>query len=125
MPKKSNRGGMFLGFDCELSMKSRTRIISHWKAMNFHRQSTQSIQSIAATLNPQVRGIINYYSLYNKEAVKSLFAHLDQRIAKWVKKKYKGVKNSYRKAHDWPRNIKSDYPTLFYHWEMFTPLRFV
>ena len=93
--------------------------------MNFHRQSTQSIQSIAATLNPQVRGIINYYSLYNKEAVKSLFAHLDHRIAKWVKNKYKGVKNSFLKAHDWLRDIKSDYPTLFYHWELFATPRFV
>ena len=125
MPKKSNRGGMFLGFDCELSMKSRTRIISHWKAMNFHRQSTLNIQAIATNLNPQIRGIINYYSLYNLEAVKSVFAYLDHRIAKWVKNKYKGVKNSYRKAHDWLRDIKSDYPTLFYHWELFTPIRFV
>ena len=123
--KKSNRGGMFLGFDCELSLKSRTRIISHWKEMNFHRQSTQSIQSIATSLNPQIRGIINYYSLYNLEAVKSLFSYLDQRIAKWVKNKYKGVKNSYRKAHDWLGDIKSSYPTLFYHWELFVPLRFV
>ena len=81
---------MFLGFDCELSMKSRTRIISHWKAMNFHRQSTLNIQAIATTLNPQIRAIINYYSLYNSEAVKSVFAYLDQRIAKWVKNKYKG-----------------------------------
>ena len=111
MPKKSNRGGMFPGFDCELSMKSRTRIISHWKAMNFHRQSTLNIQAIATNLNPK--------------AVKSVFAYLDQRVAKWVKNKYKGVKNSYRNAHDWLRDIKSDYPTLFYHWELFTPPRFV
>lgn len=126
MGKKSKRSsGMFLGFDCELSMKSRSRIIGNWKAMDFHRQTTLTLQGLATLLNPQIRGIINYYGLYNIETVKSLLFHLDFRLAKWVKNKYKGVKNSYQKAHDWLRTIKSENPTLFYHWELFTKPRLV
>ncbi len=119
MAKKSNRGGVFLGFDCEMSKGARGRIIDNWKKTNFHRQTSQTLQAIAASLNPQIRGIINYYGKYNIWTVERLFYHLDCRIAKWVKNKYKGVRNSYLKANDWLREIRSNFPNLFYHWELF------
>ena len=119
MPKKSNRSGLFLGFDCEISMKSRKRIIGKWKAMDFHRQTSQDIQAIATALNPQIRGTINYYGKYNMISVERLFRHLDYRLAKWVKNKYKSVRNSYLKANNWLRDVKSSFPNLFYHWQLF------
>lgn len=118
MTKKSKRGGLFLGFDCEISMKSRTRIIDEWKSMDFHRQTTQNIQAIAKTLNPKIRGIIQYYAKFNIWAVEKLFRHLDCRIAKWVKNKYKSH-NSYQKAYDWLGSIKASHPTMLYHWQLF------
>ncbi|MDZ7876718.1 MAG: group II intron reverse transcriptase/maturase [Saprospiraceae bacterium] len=119
MTKKSNRGGFFLGFDCEISMKSRNRIIQDWKEMKFYRDTSQNIQAIAEKLNVQTRGIIQYYGKYNIDKVGKLFRHLDFRLAKWVKNKYKSTKNSYLKANDWLRDVKSSFPTLFYHWQLF------
>lgn len=119
MPKKSNWAGRFLGYDCEISMKSRKRIIGKWKEMNFHRQTSQDIQAIAIALNPQIRGTINYYGKYNMGSVEKLFRHLDYRLAKWVKNKYKSVRNSYQKAYNWLQDVKSGFPNLFYHWQMF------
>lgn len=120
MSKKSNRVGVFLGFDCEISMKSSKRIIGKWKTMDFHRQTTQTLQGIAITLNPQITGIINYYSKYNSWKVVKLFRHLDYRLAKWVKNKYKSVKSSYNKASKWLESIKSSYPYMFCHWQLFS-----
>ena len=119
MTKKSNKSGVFLGFDCELSMKARTRIIDEWKDMNFQRDSTLTLQKLALLLNNKSRGIINYYGRMNIWTVGKLFRNLDYRIAKWVKNKFKSLSNSYLKANDWLRDIKSKYPTLFYHWEVF------
>ena len=118
MVKKSNRSGVFLGYDCEISMKARTRIISDWKAMDFQRNSTLSVQKLAEKLNTKSRGIINYYSKMNIWSVAKLFRHLEYRIAKWVKNKFKSVGNSYKKANDWLRAIKASNPTLFYHWQL-------
>lgn len=117
MSKPSNKGGMFLGFDCEMSMKARGRIIEEWKNDNFHRDSTQTLQQLAKRLNSKTRGIINYYSKYNSWRVEKLLRHLDYRLAKWVKNKFKRMKGSYLKAYNWLRAIKSDYPNLFYHWQ--------
>lgn len=119
MAKKSKKGGVFLGFDCEISMKSRKRIIDGWKQMDFHRQSTLTIQDIAAKLNPQIRGIINYYGKVNLRSVERLFVHLDYRLAKWVKNKYKSMRDSYLKANNWLRAVKASYPNMFYHWQLF------
>ncbi len=119
MSKKSNKSGVFLGFDCEISMKSRKRIICKWKTMGFHRQTRQTLQDIATTLNPQITGIINYYSKYNSWKVEKLFRHLDHRLAKWVKNKYKSLGNSYRKAYQWLGRIKTSYPYMFCHWRLF------
>lgn len=119
MAKKSNRtSGVFLGFDCEISMKARTCIIEEWKQMNFQRESTLTLQALAEKLNSKSRGIINYYGKMNIWAVGRLFRHLDYRIAKWVKNKFKSMQNSYLKANNWLREIKSNYPTMFVHWQL-------
>ena len=119
MEKKSSRtSGVFLGFDCEISKKARSRIIGLWKAMDIQRQSTLTLQNLAEMLNAKSRGIINYYGKMNIWSVGRLFRHLDYRIAKWVKNKFKSLQNSYLKANDWLRDIKLSYPTLFVHWKL-------
>jgi RNA-directed DNA polymerase len=121
MTKKSVKNeGVFLGFDGEMSMKSRTRIIGEWRDMNFQRNSSLTLQDLAEMLNSKSRGIINYYGKMNILTVKNLFRHLDLRLAKWVKNKFKSLKNSYKKANDWLRDVKSKYPTMFYHWQLDT-----
>lgn len=116
MSKPSTKGGMFLGFDCEMSMKARSRIIEQWKEMDFHRDSSLTLHKLAAMLNVKTRGVISYYGKYNIWCIEKLLRHLDYRIAKWVKNKYKRMKESYQRAFDWLREIKASYPNLFYHW---------
>jgi RNA-directed DNA polymerase len=118
MAKKSGRtAGVFLGFDCEMSMKARTRVITDWKQMNFQRESTYTLQTLAQLLNAKSKGIINYYGKMNILSVEKLFRHLDYRIAKWVKNKFKKL-GSYQKANDWLRAIKASYPNMFVHWSI-------
>ena len=118
MSKKSKRDtGVFLGFDCQMSMKSRNHIITSWKQMDFQQESTWTIQDIAKLINDKSRGIIHYFGKIEMRMLAYLFRHLDYRIAKWVKNKFKRLR-SYRKAFDWLRDIKSGYPNLFVHWSI-------
>jgi group II intron reverse transcriptase/maturase len=118
MSKKSNRNsGVFLGFDCQLSMKSRSRILETWREMDFHRESTLTLQDIAERVNTQSKGILNYFGKMETRMLTILFRHLDYRIAKWVKNKFKSLR-SYQKAFDWLRDIKSSCPNMFVHWSI-------
>ena len=118
MSKKSNRDtGVFLGFDCQMSKKSCSRIIESWKQMYFHRESTCTLQDIAQLINTQSRGLINYFGKMETSMLEKLFRHLDYHLAKWVKNKFKKLR-SYQKSFDWLRDIKSSYPNIFEHWSI-------
>lgn len=111
--------GMFLGYDCEISQKSQTRIVQKWRDLKFHRQSNLTIQDIATKLRLQISGISRYYGYFSISSLRKLFRHLQNRLAKWARNKYKSMRRSYTKAHRWLAEIKSSYPTLFYHWQLF------
>ncbi len=115
----SNRGCMFLGYGCSISQSAQTRIVTGWKKQNFHNQSVLTIQEIATRINPQMRGVIRYYGRYKMWALQKLIRHFHYRLAKWVLNKYKGLKGSLKKAHQWIEEIRVSYPTMFYHWTIF------
>ena len=118
-PKLSQRGRMYLGYDCAISQSAQTRIVTGWKELNLHRQSTLSIQEIATKINPQMNGIIRYYGKYSIRELQKLIKHFHFRLAKWVLNKYKGLKGSYTRAYRWLNKIRISYPTMFYHWLIF------
>lgn len=118
MSKRSQRNsGVFLGFDCEISLKSRNRIVSEWRKRGFQRKTHTTLQNLANQLNAQSRGLNRYFGVHSGWRLRGLFLHLDYRLAKWVKGKYKTIK-SYKQAFDWLRKIQTSYPNLFHHWRI-------
>ena len=111
---QSKKGGRFTGFGAIISQKSQSRITTSWKSLNLHRHSENKLQDIAIKLNPQIRGIINYYGKINLIGLRSLFRNLQFRLCKWVKNKYK-LKN-YTQGYKWLAEIQKSYSYLFYHW---------
>lgn len=117
--KATKEGRLFLGFDCEISQKSQTRITQKWLDLKFHKQSAINLQDIAEKLRLQTIGVARYYGYFKVWTLQKLFRNLENRLAKWVRNKYKSIKGSYAKAHRWLKEIRSHYPTLFYHWQLF------
>jgi RNA-directed DNA polymerase len=48
---KRERGGMFLGYGCNMSQKSISRIVEGWRKENWHRQSDLNIYDIVSSRN--------------------------------------------------------------------------
>ena len=118
----SKEKGLFIGYDCMISHASQSRINATWKRMGFHSNSRITIQEIANAINPQMRGVIHYYGKFNYWRLKGLVMQFHYRLARWALKKYKRFKGSFKKAYRWIREIKSSYPTMFYHWTLFKSL---
>jgi RNA-directed DNA polymerase len=118
----SKLGGMFLGFGCAISQKAQTRIVNGWKHQKWHRQTHLELQDIAKALNPQIRGLINYYGKFKITELRRTFRHLQFRLCKWVLNKYKGLRNYYKGGYKWLEEIKISYPSLFYHWGIFSSI---
>jgi RNA-directed DNA polymerase len=112
-------GNLFLGYGCAISQAAQTKIIHGWTQLNWHRKSNLTIQDIANQVNVQMRGIIRYYGKYKLMKLQRLMWHFEFRLVKWVLNKYKKFKNSYTKAYQWIKELKQNYPTMFYYWTIF------
>jgi len=116
---RSKKGGVFLGYGCGISQSSQSRIVKGWKEQKWHRQSQLTLQEIANQVNPQMRGIINYYGKLRLKALQVLMRHFEFRLSKWVLNKYKSLGGNYRKAYQWIKTMKKSYPDMFYYWQIF------
>jgi group II intron reverse transcriptase/maturase len=97
--KSKINGKPFLGFDCAISKKARTKIIAVIRGLNIHRMSEGSIDEIAAILNPKLSGWINYYGKFRGKELDKLFRVMTYRLMKWVQNKYKIISRGL--AFDW------------------------
>ena len=58
------RKGMFLGYDCAISISSRKAIADKLGELKVEKMTYKSIVGIAQRLNPMIRGWINYYGKF-------------------------------------------------------------
>lgn len=116
-PSKTKDGHLFLGFDLAISVKSGKRILETLRQTSFHRWTSATIESIAAELNPQLRGWINYYGKFRPSSMSFIFRCFYQRLIKWVMNRYKSLRNKLKKAYAFLVNIQKSNPTLLATWQ--------
>ena len=82
---------------------------------NLHKNVHLSITQLAAMIAPKVTGWIRYYGYIRESELSILFEKLNERIAKWVRNKYKI--RSWWKCFAWVKRVAKHYPTMFAHWK--------
>lgn len=116
---KSNKTkGMYLGYDCGISISSRKRIADKLEELKVERMTSNSIVGVATLINPLIRGWINYYGKFRRSLLYKVFKLLNKRLVRWARKRYKRYKTSINRAYKWFERVKEQYPNLFYHWQM-------
>ena len=118
MTKSKKTKGLFLGFDCAISISSRKRIADKLGELKVEKLSFKSIVGIAQYLNPMIRGWINYYGKFRPSELHKVFRLLTNRLIRWARKRYKRYKTSLVKAYKWYKRIRKQFPYLFYHWQV-------
>jgi RNA-directed DNA polymerase len=116
--KSKTTGKLFLGFDCAISIKSKSRIAEQMKELNIAYLTHRSIVGVAKYLEPYIRGWVNYYGKFRLSEMNSIFQLLRRRLVQWARKRYKRYKTSVNKAYKWLNRIREQFPTLFYHWRL-------
>lgn len=120
---KSNKGSAgvdeetLIDFDADLS-KNLYKLWNRLSSGSYFPQPVKAVEiPLAQQLNAQSRGLTRYFGVHSRWRLRGLFRHLDYRLAKWVKGKYKSI-TSYQKAYNYLRKIQNSYPNLFYHWSI-------
>lgn len=112
-PSVSNFGGTFMAFTAEISKNNQKRIVEIIRDCSALKNTQLSMDDIAIYLNPKLKGWIGYYGRFGKALLRRVILHVDTRLLKWIRKKYR-LNN--RKAMLKLKQIKSESPSLFYHW---------
>ena len=111
---KSN-GEKFWGFRPAISKKSEKRILGELRKLKIHRWIYMNIHQVSQRLRAKVRGWLNYYGRFRKSELSWIFRHLNIRISKWARNKYK--LKTYSKSYGWLKRMVKWYPNTFLHWE--------
>ena len=114
---KGKLGKLFTSFSPAISNKARTAIRLKMRGWRVHHHSDIELADIAKTMNPILRGWINYYGAFYKSALYPVFNRFNYTLIRWVKTKYKKL-HGYRKARNWLGQKAKEEPNLFAHWQM-------
>jgi RNA-directed DNA polymerase len=118
---KSRRGNLFLNFSPAISAKAAKSIRHTIRSWKIHRWTQLSVEDLAASFNPVLRGWINYYGKYYRSMLAPILGQLDYALHRWARRKYKRLKGSQTKARAWVRRIAQQHPSLFVHWAITCP----
>jgi RNA-directed DNA polymerase len=114
---RNSRGVIYTGFLPAVSPQALQRMRERIRSIGLPSLVYLSLEEIAKVLNPVIRGWIQYYGrFYRTELIRKLYRYLDDRIAAWLRQKYKRLRG--RRLQSWRvlARIRSGHRDLFAHW---------
>jgi RNA-directed DNA polymerase len=114
---RNKSGQVFNGFSPAISKKAKKRIHEKMRGWNLNRRVQIKLSDIAAGINAEVRGWINYYGKFYSSSLKSFLQEINLKLARWAERKYKRFRRNPNKAYKWLVKVASENPRLFYHWQ--------
>lgn len=116
MAQNSIRKAWFTSWLPAVSKKAMKSMNEKMKGLGVFRTSSCTLTHLAATINPVLRGWINYYGKFYRAKLKNFMHNLNVKIASWARRKYKNLRSSEMKAIRWLHGISQISPSLFAHW---------
>jgi len=116
--KKSQDNSMFCGFNPAVSPSALKAMRSTIRDSNIRRQTQLSLADIARTLNPLVRGWIEYYGRYAPSALSPMLRYVNQTLVRWAMRKFKRFKAHKIRASRFLQKLVRERMSLFVHWRI-------
>src|SRR5207302_2908728 len=80
------------------------------------RRTTETLVDLAETINPIVRGWMNYWGHFYRSEMFTLLQRINTYLMRWARLKYKRLRGFKRLKAWWDRVVKRA-PNLFAHWQ--------
>lgn len=115
--KNSRRGTLFWSFTPAVSRAALTEMRQEIRETNFRNRTQIGLGDIARTLNPVLRGWIEYYGRYSPSALYPVFRQVNKTLVAWAMRKYKHLAGHKTRASLFLESIAEKNPRLFAHWQ--------
>ena len=113
--------GYFMSFAPAIAPAARRALSQTIRAWHLRRRTGSDLASLAAEINPQVRGWFGYYGVFYRSELHFLAYRIDQHIIRWARHKFKRLRYSPVRAWAWLAAVKQREPGLFVHWQGVPP----
>lgn len=117
-PTRTRQGVLFIGFNPAVSRKALKAMNAKIRSWRLHTRVQHTLESLAAAINPVIRGWIAYYGQFNRAELFGLFAGLERRLARWVRRKYKRMRRNGKRTWTFLAKMRKRSPHLFAHWQV-------
>ncbi|WP_250285696.1 group II intron reverse transcriptase/maturase [Frankia sp. CiP1_Cm_nod2] len=94
------------------ALKKMGGVVRRWR---IHLRTTDDIATLAAWLNPVIRGWVNYYGEFYRSELYRLLQRINTYLVRWARRKFKRLR-SFKKAKRWWNGLICKQPRLFAHW---------
>ncbi|MGF6267006.1 RNA-directed DNA polymerase [Paraburkholderia youngii] len=113
---RSRAGTVFVSFLPAISRKAAKAIRQTVRRWRLHCRHTVELPDLAQEINPVLKGWLQYYGRFYRSALYAVFDSLDQYLVRWVRRKYKRLKDKVTRARELVVKIRHQRPGLFAHW---------
>ena len=121
--RNRSKGNLFIGFNPAISKDRLSSLVHEVKyGLKALRLPNLSLQEVAKSINPIVRGWLNYYGKFNPSMLERLTKAINRRLACWARSKFKSLKRSMAKAWEFINKVRENSPKLFAHWGYYRSL---
>jgi len=112
---RSKAGTIFYGFTPAVSRSALTAMSRQVRSWRIHRQTGATLADLARSMNPIIRGWVNYYGRFRRSALDPVLIRINTYLMRWARRKYKDLR-SHKSARAWWKRIITDHSTTFAHW---------
>jgi RNA-directed DNA polymerase len=111
---------LLVGFNPAVSQAALKQMRKRIKALKLRRSTQTELATIAALLNPMLRGWMQYYGRYRPTELNPLYHYVNLTLVKWARRKYKRLRGSQTRAAAFIASMHGRMPRLFAHWHLTT-----
>ncbi len=120
-PRKAHnrQGTTFTGF---LPAMSREKLVNKGQQVRrwrLHRRTNDTLEDLAAAINPIVRGWMNYWGHFYRTQMIPLLKRINTYLMRWARNKYKRLW-AFKRVKAWWGRVVQQAPDLFAHWRWTT-----
>ena len=112
---RDKNGKRFSSFNPAISKDALKRLSEQARAWRLHLRTGQTLAELARTINPIVRGWMQYYGAFYRSVLHPLLSRINAYLVRWIRKKYQRLQAKKKALECW-RGITERYPRMFAHW---------
>jgi group II intron reverse transcriptase/maturase len=118
---RSRTGAVFTGFLPAVSKPALIRMRQQVRRWRLHQRIGLTLADLAHTINPIVRGWMQYYGAFYRSALDPLLKRINSYLVRYLRRKFKRLRPFRKALACWTR-VTNQQPTLFAHWAWGTAL---